>query len=207
MPKTYAGKFWGRSTVGVLVGSGAWFFLALVAGLSGVLVAVRPLFLQTVLLTLVVALLALFYTASGFRRWALSVDIRGLVLVHVSRLVGIYFLLLYSRGQLPYAFAVPGGWGDIAVAATAVAVSALSPTSGAAGWGVFFLWNVFGLADILFVVGTAARLGTAVPESMAALTKLPLSLLPTFLVPIIISTHVIMLLRLLASRREGYRTF
>jgi len=55
---------------------------------------------------------------------------------------------------------------------------------------------VLGLADILFVVVTAARLGVADPESMAALLQLPLSLLPTFLVPLIIASHVILGVRL-----------
>ena len=52
------------------------------------------------------------------------------------------------------------------------------------------------LADILFVVVTAARLGVADPESMAALLRLPLSLLPTFLVPLIIASHVVLGVRL-----------
>jgi hypothetical protein len=46
------------------------------------------------------------------------------------------------------------------------------------------------------VVVTAARLGLADPASMAALLRLPLSLLPTFLVPLIIASHVILGLRL-----------
>src|SRR5206468_2615490 len=62
--------------------------------------------------------------------------------------------------------------------------------------GAYILWNVLGLADILFVVVTAARLGVADPESMAALLQLPLSLLPTFLVPLIIASHVILGVRL-----------
>jgi hypothetical protein len=52
------------------------------------------------------------------------------------------------------------------------------------------LWNAAGLLDILFVVATASRLALAEPASMSALLRLPLSLLPTFLVPIIIATHV-----------------
>jgi len=39
---------------------------------------------------------------------------------------------------------------------------------------------------------------------MRALTRLPLALLPTFLVPIIIATHVIVCTRLARSRRAGY---
>ena len=49
--------------------------------------------------------------------------------------------------------------------------------------------------DILFVVVTAARLGLADPASMMELTHLPLSLLPTFLVPLIIASHVVVFVR------------
>src|SRR5437868_628776 len=58
------------------------------------------------------------------RRWAVGVDVRALVALHVTRLVaGGYFLVVYYRdGQLPYAFAVPGGSGDMLVALLAVAL-------------------------------------------------------------------------------------
>jgi hypothetical protein len=55
---------------------------------------------------------------------------------------------------------------------------------------------VLGLLDILFVVATAARLGLAAPASMQALLRLPLCLLPTFLVPLIITSHVLLAIRL-----------
>ena len=56
-----------------------------------------------------------------------------------------------------------------------------------------------GLLDILFVVATAARVGTADPESMRALLVLPLSVLPTFLVPLIIASHVAIAVRLMRT--------
>jgi hypothetical protein len=64
-------------------------------------------------------------------------------------------------------------------------------------------WNVVGMLDIGFVVATAARLAAADPSSMRALLRLPLSLLPTFLVPLIIATHVWIFVRLrsAAARR------
>ena len=136
----------------------------------------------------------------------LTVDIRGLTLIHVTRFVGAYFLVLHARGELPWAFAVPGGWGDIVVAAAALAVAALVPTRGASGWRILALWNVVGLVDIALVVATAARFAIADPASMGALTRLPLALLPTFLVPIIVWSHVVIFIRLAASRQAGYRT-
>jgi hypothetical protein len=60
--------------------------------------------------------------------------------------------------------------------------------------------------DILFVVATAARLALADPDSMQGLLHLPLSLLPTFLVPLIIASHVVLAIRLArvpAARRAG----
>ena len=191
----------------VFIGTIAWFLLALIVGASGLLASIPPPFPQVVLLGLVAILLSLFWKSSIFRQWALSVDIRLLVVIHLSRFVGIYFLVLYSRGELPYAFAVPGGWGDIAVASTALIVSIFSPTRGVVGWAIYSLWNMFGLLDILLVAGTAARLGMANPGFMSALTRLPLSLLPTFLVPIIVSSHIIVFARLLASRKRDYRIF
>jgi hypothetical protein len=50
--------------------------------------------------------------------------------------------------------------------------------------------------DILFVVLTAARLALAEPQSMAALLRFPLSLVPTFQVPLIIASHILLFARL-----------
>jgi hypothetical protein len=181
--------------VGVL-----WLGLALAFGASGVLSrAPVPLF-PAVLWALVAAVLIAFWRSPAFRAWATGIDIRWLIAIHLTRFVGFYFLYLYERGELPYAFAVPGGWGDIAVAVGATVLLLIPPRSGAfrpAG----VVWNVLGLLDILFVVATAARLAFADRDSMAAVTHLPLSLLPTFLVPLIIASHVIMLVRLLGARR------
>lgn len=191
----------------VLIGAIVWFLVALFVGASGIVAFLKPPFPQVVLLGLVIVLLVLFSMSSTFHNWIMNVDIRALVLVHLTRFVGIYFLILHFRGELPYAFAVPGGLGDIAVAVTALLVSIFSPIRGSVGRKILLLWNLFGLIDILFVVVTAARLAMSNPGSMNAITKLPLSLLPTFLVPIIIFTHVVIFIRLLRSRKENYRDF
>ena len=78
----------------VLVVTAVWFIAAWTAGALGLVRALRPPLPQVLLVALTSALLALFWAPSVFRRWALCVDLRALVLIHVTRFVGIEFLLL-----------------------------------------------------------------------------------------------------------------
>jgi hypothetical protein len=186
----------------VVVATAIWLGIAVVAGGLGLFAGLRPPLPQVILVALTLALLAGFRWSRSFRAWALTVDIRALVLIHVTRFVGIYFLVAYRRGELPWAFAVPGGWGDIVVAAAALLVAGLAPRHGPVADAVYGVWNLIGLVDILLVVATASRLAVADPASMRALTVLPLSLLPTFLVPIIIAIHVVIFARLARRRAD-----
>ncbi len=168
---------------------GAWFLAALGVGGAGALVDLRPPWPQAILVSLTLATLLSLYRIGPIHSWAIHVDPRRLVAFHLTRFVGIYFLVLYSRGELPYEFAVIGGWGDIIVAAAAIPLMLTGPlTSGRRRF--YLIWNVVGLVDILFVVATATRLALADPASMAPLLRLPLSLLITFVVPVVIATHV-----------------
>ena len=180
---------------GYVVIGAVWFLIALTLGAAGYVERWRPPTPQAVLVGLTVLLLVAFAAIPHFRRWLLALDLRWLVGLHVTRFVGFYFLLVYYRdGALPRAFAVPGGWGDIVVATLAlilVATGKLEPRR-----RLVAAWNTLGLLDILFVVATATRLTLADPDSMKALLRLPLSLLPTFLVPLIIVDHVVVYWRL-----------
>jgi len=173
-----------------------WLGLAIALGASGKLQTMRPPAPQLLLVGLTLALLLALAVSSRIRAWAWSIPVRGLVSLHLLRYVGICFLLLYRNGQLPYAFAVPGGWGDILVATSAALLLLSGPPSTPGRCVAYIAWNGLGLLDILLVVGTAARLGLADPESMRALFRLPLSLVPTFLVPLIIASHVVLAIRL-----------
>jgi hypothetical protein len=177
-----------------LVGA-AWLAVSVVASVTGRTAALQPPVPQLILVLLTVLVLLAFATRQNFRRWVLGLDIRAIPALHLTRFVGIYFLVLHRRGELPYAFAVPGGWGDILVAASALLLLS-APGGPARRPGLLLGWNLFGLIDILFVVATAARLALADPASMAALMRFPLSLLPTFLVPLIIASHVMLFWRL-----------
>jgi hypothetical protein len=186
----------------VIAGLG-WLVAAIVAGGAGLMRAVPPRAVPAVLFGLAAVVLATGWRHAGFRAWLAAVDERWLVALHLTRFVGFYFLYLHARGELPYAFAVPGGWGDIAVASLAAALLLWGAPRDRRRRQAYVVWNVLGLVDILFVVATAARLVLADPQSMAALTRLPLSLLPTFLVPLIIASHVVLGVRLVRGDRAA----
>jgi hypothetical protein len=55
----------------------------------------------------------------------------------------------------------------------------------------FIVWQVLGIADLVAAVGLGTTAGLLSPHgpSMAAMTVLPLSLIPTFLVPLFFILH------------------
>jgi hypothetical protein len=185
-----------RFSVRVVIILLSWCLSAALLGVLGVIASLHPPLPQLILLGLVALLLIAYRLSTEFRRWLFSVPLEWLVSVHLVRFVGFYFLWLYEHRRLPFAFAVLGGWGDIVVATLALVLLVLRPRSRMP----YQAWNTLGLADILFVVGTATRLAIADPASMAALLRFPLSLLPTFIVPLIIFTHVVIFLRLKSDR-------
>jgi hypothetical protein len=81
------------------------------------------------------------------------------------------------------------------VATLALALLATARDLATSRWRIG-LWNALGLLDLLFVVATATRLAAADPDSLSALLRLPLSLLPTFLVPLLLASHVVVFWRI-----------
>jgi hypothetical protein len=173
-----------------------WFIAAFAVGYIRLLERVSIYAAPVIIWSLVALQIAVFVASHRLRDWLWEVDLRALIALHISRFVGIAFLMMANRGVLPEEWAKPAGEGDIAVAATAVLViTALSfervrfPRS-------VMLWNVFGFADILMVVISAIRLIQVNPAAFKPMTVLPMSLLPTFLVPLIISTHLFLFFRI-----------
>ena len=188
----------GLRSAPVITGGLVWLAVAAALGAAGVFQGLRPPGPQVLLAGLTLLVLGSAVAVARLRDWVSGVDVRALVALHVIRVVaGGWFLVLYRRGELPYAFAVPGGVGDIIVGLLALGLVALGVTSRRA----YAAWNLLGLADILFVVATATRIARLDPAAMAPLLSLPLSLLPTWLVPLIIASHLILAVRLARRAR------
>ena len=129
--------------------------------------------------------------SESFQRFAFSLNPRILTSAQAWRMVGFTFVLLEARGALPAIFALPAGYGDMAIGATAsfVAWKLANPTHR----NSFILWQLLGITDLVTAVSLGTTAGLISPQgpSMAPMTTLPLSLIPTFLVPLFVIFHVI----------------
>ena len=179
-----------------------WFGAAIAAGHFLWLQRIPPFGVQGIILGLTALVLLTYYRLAFVRAWVDSLDLRALVLLHVTRFVGIYFLVLYQRGELPRAFALPAGFGDIVVA-TMVLPVVFAPLEPDARQRAIRIWNVVGFVDILLIIVAATRINVTDPAQLRPLTQLPLSLLPTFLVPLILATHVIIFSRIARAQRTA----
>ncbi len=182
---------YGKFTGGLIA---AWFIFALAASALHVFKTnpnLPPLALGLAVLTPIVVFLFWYATSAGFRQFALSLDPRTLTFVHSWRIAGFTFLALYAAGILPGVFALPAGWGDIAIGATApLAALKLANFSRRRS---FIFWQILGILDLVLAVtlGTAARLISPHGVTTEVMTVLPMSLIPTFAVPLLIMLHVI----------------
>jgi hypothetical protein len=126
-----------------------------------------------------------------FRQFLLSLDPRTLTIVQSWRIAGFAFLVLYAYSILPGEFALPAGWGDIAIGATAplVALNLANPRHKKS----FIFWQLLGITDLITAVGTGVTAQLMHPHGIAttAMTVLPMSLIPTFAVPLFMMLHFI----------------
>lgn len=169
-----------------------WFVFALSASALHVFKTdLLPVALGLAVTIPIVAFLSWFATSAAFRQFALSLNPRTLTFVQSWRIAGFTFLVLYAAGILPGVFALPAGCGDIAIGATAPLVAVkLANFNHRRG---FIFWQILGISDLVMAVtlGTIARLISPDGVGTGVMTVLPLSLIPTFALPLLIMLHVI----------------
>lgn len=195
---------YGKLTAGLIA---AWFVFTLVASALHVFrsdFADPPVFLGIAALTPLIVFAVWFAVSEGFRHFAESLDPRTLTFVQSWRIAGYVFVVLYAYSILPGVFALGAGWGDIFIGATApfVALRLANPEHRKS----FIFWQVLGILDLVSAVtfGTTARLIAPHGISTTPLTALPLSIIPTFAVPLLLILHIISIAR---ARRWPTQTY
>lgn len=184
---------------GLRIGLFSWFLLVIWTGRQEWLGQLPPPAIPALVLTLTTLVFMAYRRIAALRAWAESIDLRWILALHLTRFVGFYFIWLHQRGLMPEAFAIPVGIGDILTAALAALIIVL-PLAPESRRRAITIWNMIGMMDMIFVLLTAGRLALSNAAGMQVMTYLPLSLLPTFLVPLIIASHLVIFVRLAKDR-------
>ncbi len=156
-------------------------------------------------LILATGALVAWFAWPEFRRALLSLPLAGLIGIHAFRILGVYFLILHAQGRLAAPFATSAGWGDIATGIIAIPLAALIASKGTAPRWLLRVWNAFGTLDLLTAIslgalsapGTPFRVFTEAPGTMAMGT-LPWAGIPALLVPLYLTTHFVIAMKLRA---------
>lgn len=143
--------------------------------------------------------------SSGFVEWVSALDPTFLTGVQVLRILGTSHLFTLGYGLMAGGFALPVGIGNLAVALLAL-YSLPMVAARADGWRArlrFLTWlglAEFGMTIVLAILGMLAVASPwdppMVAERYASAARLPLSLFPTYLIPLFCVVHVMTLVRL-----------
>jgi hypothetical protein len=184
----------------VIIGGVLWLAAAVALGATGALAVLPPPGPQIIILALTVAAIVVSTGVPGARAWVDSIPMRRLVGIHAVRFIGAVFLVLSARGELAPIFAAWAGWGDIITAAGAVVLVLSGLPRSALHRRAYLAWNTFGVFDLVVAVGTATIVVFRgdIP-GMDPITRLPLVLVPTMLVPLLFASHVAVYRRLLRA--------
>ena len=143
----------------------------------------------------------------SLREWTDRFSLTWMVGLHLWRFVGFGFVAAWLFGRLPAGFAIPEGLGDAVAAAGAVALLP-SLRRGTVSRTWLLVWNTFGLVDLLsaLTLGVLYSNGPLGVLSRGGVTTefmvtFPVSLIPTFLVPLFILLHLLTFARL--ARHQG----
>jgi hypothetical protein len=140
--------------------------------------------------------------SKSFRDFTAAISLALLVGAHLWRFVGVGFIYAWLTGRLAAGFAIPAGVGDIIVAAgSLMLLPSLLRGSASRRW--LLLWNWVGLADLVAAIALGAAysqnmVGAAQPSAATTslMTTFPISLIPTFFVPLFILVHLLIFKRI-----------
>ncbi len=190
-------------TVLALIG---WFAAACLGGLTGIVnqPGRPPLPLLGFIALPILGFVTAYFVSASFRAFTNTISLTLLVGSHLWRFVGLGFVIGWLKGVLPAGFGVPAGFGDIIAA---LGVLALLPglRKGMASRGWLLAWNTWGLLDLVLAItmgllysnsslGVLSR-GGVTTELMVTF---PVSLIPTFFVPLFLLLHALTFKRIAA---------
>ena len=175
---------------------GLWVGVATAGSAAGWAALTKPFPVMGlfVVAPLIVAIVATAWPRA--RAALLGLPLPLLVGMNVGRVFAVLFLLVAAEGRMSGPFPHSAGWGDIISGVVALPLIWLAREP-AQNKAVLHLWNAFGMLDLVaaIVLGVMSAPGSLLqifPDpGSEAMTHLPLSFVPTVLVPMWMVIHAI----------------
>jgi hypothetical protein len=175
----------------------AWFFVTIWLGLSGALGSTgKPPVGLGAAIGIPLLVFALDARLGGPLSRAFSrIDLATLTALQTFRVAGVFFLIAWSQGTLPGAFAFPAGIGDIAIGVAAPFVAAAVTGRQRGHLTLAVIFNLAGVVDLVTAVSAGVTHSSSALGFLAGsvttdrLGHYPFSLIPTFFVPLALVLH------------------
>ena len=198
-------KTYPRLTATLIV---AWFVVALAASALHLFTNTSSrigLQVAAAALTPLIVFFVWFALSKNFRQFTMTLNPSLLTAAQTWRILGFTFVLLEAHRALPAVFALPAGYGDMFIGATATLVA--WKLAAAPHRRLFTMWQLLGIADLVIAVTTGVLASQLDPHgvSTALMTVLPLSLIPTFFVPLFFIFHIICIAQARKWQSESFR--
>lgn len=164
-----------------------------------------PKIVLTTTLPLAILVTILFNT-SICKRANSILDLKDLVRIHIFRLIGSFFIILFLYDLLPQVFALIAGIGDVLTAVTSIWVVRAIEQKKSHARRLAFVWNTFGLLDILAtsvmaILFTKFSIDTG-SQGVEFLAEFPFCFIPAFAPATIIFLHLLVFRKLSFERNS-----
>ena len=129
-----------------------------------------------------------------FKKLLRSITLESLIAIHVFRLLGVFFIIIYFYHLLPADLAFSAGMGDILTAVFAWPVAKWVSQSKPWSIKAVYAWNIFGILDIvtlLTIVGITINKSiiSGANGDLQEMTLFPFSWFPAFAPATILFLH------------------
>ncbi|NLU92405.1 hypothetical protein [Chitinophaga sp. Ak27] len=133
-----------------------------------------------------------------------AITLESLIAVHVFRVLGIFFIMLYGYHLLPPKFAFSADLGDLITAILALPVARMVANKHPWRKAAVYAWNIFGILDIVNLLTVAVLIGAN--GNLREMTIFPFVWFPAFAPATILFLHTVVFRKLymLEQEQPGY---
>lgn len=178
-----------------------YLIIVAIASLNGFFdtVMLPPKIVLTTTLPLAI-FVTIIYTTKTCKKANAILTLEDLVSIHIFRLIGSTFIILFLYDLLPPVFALFAGIGDLITVISSIFVAKAIRNKKIYARKLTYIWNTFGLIDIL-ITSAMAIIFTKISidnniQGVEFLAEFPFCFIPAFAPPTIIFLHLLVFRKL-----------